>query len=122
MGTVHLKTKDDLQSLNQELRNILCTANGVPISLQCSASYLNFRVKCLQALNHQNTCIPNFEAYLDYNITLQFENNIVSIYRSVPLDKAVAGRAAVEEPSICSEDTSERMDVDSDDYDIMIDN
>lgn len=72
--------------MSEFLRDLCDTTNGVPLSLECSASYLNFRVQCLQSLSCST---PPFEAFLGQNIHVKFKDKVVTVSRCtlLKLDK-----------------------------------
>lgn len=73
-------TRHDVQSITDFLRGICDTQSGVPLALQMTASYINFKVQCLQACTAQHNTDP-FEAFLGQGIHVRFAANIVTISR-----------------------------------------
>lgn len=78
LQTFTIQSKQDVQNLTTFLRTFYDTTHGVPLSLACSASYLQFRVKCLQSLQNE---IEPCEAYLGDSIHVVFDKGVVTVTR-----------------------------------------
>lgn len=71
--------RDDWKCITEYMRTLCDTESGVPLSLEFSASYLNFKIRCLQALKQKDVVIT---AYMDHAIHGKFENGVVLISRN----------------------------------------
>ena len=71
--------RDDWKCITEYMRTLCDTESGVPLSLEFSASYLNFKIRCLQALKQKGVTIT---AYMDHAIHGKYDNGVVSISRN----------------------------------------
>lgn len=84
---IEIAQKQDLELVNEALRSIYNTAEGVPCSVELSASYATFRVKCLQLLSRSNSRKSQnenkFSISLDNDVTLRYLDGCVYICKSI---------------------------------------
>lgn len=78
-----LHEKNDVQQLTVFLRTFCDTTTGVPLSLACSASYLEFRIECLKACDQKacETKPKQFDAFLGNEIYVAYRDSTVTVSR-----------------------------------------
>lgn len=82
---VTLTAPTDLAAVEEHVRLLSRAERAAPCSALQSMSYRMFRLQCLRSLRlHQGMHLPAFSAYLGNNVSLSFEEGVVTVRYSMP--------------------------------------